>query len=159
MYKRQPLRTLLGENGLNCSDAELVKQSLIAWRTHLKSRGDYRPDRRLPDETHLSHAKILMAALTNFKAERIRNELTFKAKLFYKHDRFSAMYKSYYVPADTCSPYELMSKVDLDRDILYRLRCAPLMHSTVCSWKTLQDTSLANIGLGRQFKNLQESSL
>jgi hypothetical protein len=36
------------------------------------------------------------------------------------------MYKTYHVPADTCTPYELMSKVDSDRDILYRLRCAPL---------------------------------
>ena len=36
------------------------------------------------------------------------------------------MYKSYHVPADSCTPYELMSKVDKDRSILLRLRCAPL---------------------------------
>ena len=28
------LKTLLGEDGLHCSDDELVKQSLIAWRHH-----------------------------------------------------------------------------------------------------------------------------
>jgi hypothetical protein len=124
--KPPPLKTLLGEVGLHCSDAELRKQSLIAWRNHLKSHGEYKSDRVLPSENHLTHAKILMAALSNFKHERIKNELTPRAKLFYKHDRYSIMYRSYHVPADTCSPYELMSKVDKDRDILYRLRCAPL---------------------------------
>jgi hypothetical protein len=124
--KRPPLKTLLGADGLNASDQDLIKQSLIAWRTHLKSRGDYKPDMCLPRETHLKHAKILMAALSNFKYERVRNGLTYKAVLFYKHDRYSDLYKSYHVPEETCSPYELMSKVDQDRGILYRLRCAPL---------------------------------
>ena len=36
------------------------------------------------------------------------------------------MYKSYHVPEESCSPYELMSKVDKDRDILYKFRCTPL---------------------------------
>jgi hypothetical protein len=36
------------------------------------------------------------------------------------------MYTSYHVPANSCTPYELMSKVDKDRSILLRLRCAPL---------------------------------
>ena len=71
-----PLKTLLGEDGLNCSDAELVKQSLIAWRHHLRSHGEYKPDRRLPNETHLTHAKILMAALLSFKVERTRNQFS-----------------------------------------------------------------------------------
>jgi hypothetical protein len=124
--KPPPLKTLLGENGLHCSDAQLRKQSLIAWRNHLKSQGEYKPDRRLPSETHLKHIKILMAALSNFRHERIRNDLKPRAKLFYTHDQYSFMYMSYHVPADTCSPYELMSKVDKDRDILYRLRCVPL---------------------------------
>ena len=33
-----PLKTLLGKDGLNCSDGELVRQSLIAWRHHLRSQ-------------------------------------------------------------------------------------------------------------------------
>ncbi len=36
------------------------------------------------------------------------------------------MYTSYHVPANSCMPYELMNKVDLDRSILLRLRCTPL---------------------------------
>jgi hypothetical protein len=67
-----------------------------------------------------------MSALSSFKFQRIKNQLTNRAKLFYKHDQHAMLYSSYYVPAESCSPYELMSKVDLDRDILYRLRCAPL---------------------------------
>jgi hypothetical protein len=121
-----PLTTLLGKNGLNCSDEELMKQSLIAWRHHLKCHGECKPDRYLPNETSLTHAKILMSALSSFKEQRIKNQFTHRARLFYKHDQYSVMYKSYHVPADTCTPYELMSKVDSNRDILYRLRCALL---------------------------------
>jgi hypothetical protein len=124
--KPAPLKTLLGKDGLNCSDDELRKQSLIAWRHHLRNQKQYRPDKLLPRETHEAHAKILMSALSNFKDERIRNQFTNRAKLSYKHDRYSMMYTSYHVPVASCSPYELMSKVDLDRDILYHVRCAPL---------------------------------
>ena len=67
-----------------------------------------------------------MSALSDFKNERVKCSMTNRAKLFFKHPRYSMMYKSYDVPEDSCSPYELMSKVDKDRDILYRLRCAPL---------------------------------
>jgi hypothetical protein len=67
-----------------------------------------------------------MSALTSFKRERQKNQFTYKAKLFFKHEGYSMMYKSYHVPADSCSPYDLMSKVDKDRSILLRLRCAPL---------------------------------
>jgi hypothetical protein len=67
-----------------------------------------------------------MSALSDFKHERVKNQLSHRAKLFFKHPRYSMMYKSYDVPEDSCSPYELMSKVDKDRDILYRFRCAPL---------------------------------
>ncbi len=154
-----PLKTLLGEDGLNCSDAELVKQSLIAWRQHLRSHGEYKPDGRFPNDTHLTHAKILMAALSNFKVERTRNQLTPRAKLFYKHDRYSVMYKSYHVPADTWSPYELMSKVDSDRDILYRLRCAPLNAFYSMLMEDTPGYVPSNIGLNHQFKNRQELSL
>jgi hypothetical protein len=110
-----PLTTLLGKDGLNCSDEELVKQSLIAWRHHLKSRSEYKPDRILPYETHQKHARILMSALSNFKEQRIKNQFTHRAKLLHKHDQYSIMYMAYHVPANTCTPYELMSKVDLDR--------------------------------------------
>jgi hypothetical protein len=117
------LKTLLEKDGLNCSDADLVKQSLVAWRH--RSHGEYKPDRFLPSTVQLTHAKILMSALTKFKEQRIRNQFSHRAKLYYKHDQYSVMYKTYHVSADTCSPYELMSKVDSDRDILYRFRCAP----------------------------------
>jgi hypothetical protein len=120
------LKTLLGKDGLNCSDEELVRQSLIAWRHHLKCHNQYKPDKLLPAATHEAHVKILMSALSSFKRERVTNQFTHRAKLFYKHDQYSIMYASYHVPANTCTPYELMSKADLDRDILYRLRCAPL---------------------------------
>jgi hypothetical protein len=49
-----------------------------------------------------------------------------KAKLFFKHEGYSMMYTSYHVPANSCTPYELMRKVDKDRNVLLRLRCAPL---------------------------------
>ena len=125
-YAPAPLTTLLGKDGLNCCDDELRKQSLIAWKHHLKNHGRYRPDKTLPRETHEVHARILMSALSDFKSERVKNQLSHRAKLFYKHPRYSTMYKSYYVPEESCSPYELMSKVEMDRDILYRFRCAPL---------------------------------
>ena len=67
-----------------------------------------------------------MSALSDFKNERLKCSFTNRAKLFYKHPRYALMYKSYDVPEDSCSPWELMSKVDKDRDILYRVRCAPL---------------------------------
>jgi hypothetical protein len=62
----------------------------------------------------------------SFKRERQQGQFTQKAKLFFKHEGYSMMYKSYNVPANSCTPYELMSKVDKDRGILLRLRCAPL---------------------------------
>ena len=99
---------------------------MIAWRHHLRSQNAYKPDKLLPIETHETHVKILMSALTNFKKERQQNKLAYKAKLFFKHDGYSMMYKSYNVPANACTPYELMSKVDQDRNILLRFRCAPL---------------------------------
>ena len=77
-------------------------------------------------KTREAHVKILMAALSNFKKERVNCSLTKKAAIFFKHPRYSTMYKGYDVPEMTCTPYELMSKVDLDRDILFRFRCAPL---------------------------------
>jgi hypothetical protein len=67
-----------------------------------------------------------MAALSDFKNERIKCQLSYRAKLFSKHPRYSMMYKHYHVPEESCSPYKLMSKVDKDRDVLYRIRCAPL---------------------------------
>jgi hypothetical protein len=121
-----PLKTLLGANGLNCSDDELVKQSLIAWRHHLTCQNEYKPDKLLARQTHEAHVKILMSALTSFKRERQQNQFSHKAKLFFKHEGYSMMYTSYNVPANSCTPYELMSKVDKDRSILLRLRCAPL---------------------------------
>ena len=124
--KEIPLKTLLGESGLNCSDDELVKQSLIAWRHHLRCQNIYKPDKLLARQTHEAHVKILMSALTSFKRERQQGQFTHKAKLFFKHEGYSMMYKSYNVPANSCTPYELMSKVDKDRSILLRLRCAPL---------------------------------
>ncbi len=90
--KPAPRVTLLGKDGLNCSDDELRKQSLIAWRHLLKSRDEYRPDRLLPQETHEAHVKILMAALSDFKNERVRNQLKPRAKLFFKHDRYSMLF-------------------------------------------------------------------
>ena len=56
-----PLKTLLGKDGLNCSDEELVKQSLTAWRHHLRCHRQYKPDKLLPHETHQAHARILMS--------------------------------------------------------------------------------------------------
>jgi hypothetical protein len=111
-----PLKSLLGANGLNCSDDELVKQSLIAWRHHMRCQNNYKPDKMLPKETQQAHVKILMSALTSFKRERQHNQFTYRAKLFFKHkhEGYSMMYKSYSVPANSCSPFELMSKVDKD---------------------------------------------
>ena len=124
--KPAPLKSLLGEQGLKGSDDDLREQSLIAWRHHLRSQGRYRPDKALPIETSEAHVKILMAALSNFKKERVNCSLSKKAAISFKHPRYSTLYKSYDVPEMTCTPYELMSKVDKDRDILFRLRCAPL---------------------------------
>ncbi len=118
-----PLKTLLGEGGLHDSDKELVKQSLIAWRHHLSCQNKYKPDKILPIETYKAHVRILMSALSNFNDQRVKNRFTKKAKLLYKHDQYTMMYTAYHVPVNACFPYELMSKVDGDRDILYRLRC------------------------------------
>jgi hypothetical protein len=124
--KPAPLMSLLGEQGLQCSDDDLRRQSLIAWRHHLRSQGRYRPDKALPRQTQEAHVKILMAALSSFKKERVSCSFTKRATIFYKHPQYAMLYKSYDVPEATCAPFELMSKVDLDRDILFRLRCAPL---------------------------------
>ena len=96
-----PLMTLLGKEGLNCSDDELRTQSLVAWRHHLRNHGRYRPDKALPRETHEAHVKILMSALTDFKNERVKNQFSHQAKLFFKHPRYSIMYKSYHVPEES----------------------------------------------------------
>jgi hypothetical protein len=64
---QSPLKTLLGKDGLNCSDEELARQSLIAWRHHLRCHDEYKPDKLLPAETHEAHVKILMSALSSFK--------------------------------------------------------------------------------------------
>ena len=69
---------------------------------------------------------LVCEARENFKKERINCSLTKRATIFFKHPLYSTLYKSYDVPENTCAPYELMSKVDLDRDILFRVRCAPL---------------------------------
>ena len=116
--KPAPLKSLLGEQGLKSSDDDLREQSLIAWRYHLRSQGRYRPDKVLPKETREAHVKILMAALSNFKKERVNCSLTKKAAIFFKHPRYSTLYKSYDVPEMTCTPYELMSKVDMDKDLI-----------------------------------------
>jgi hypothetical protein len=143
-----PLTTLLGKDGLKCSDDELRTQSLVAWRHHLRTHGRYRPDKALPRQTHEAHAKILMSALSNFKNERIKCQLSRRAKLFFKHPQYSMMYKSYHVPEESCSPYELMSKVDKDRDII-DTDVRPSVTSIACSWKTRQDISRALIGPSR----------
>ena len=59
-------------------------------------------------------------------SERVKCQLSHRAKLFFRHPRYAMMYKSYHVPEESCSPYELMSKVDKDRSVLYKFRCTPL---------------------------------
>jgi hypothetical protein len=75
-----PLKTLLGKDGLHCSDQELINQSLIAWRHHLRCQDNCKPDKMLPIELHEAHVRILMSALSSFKGERIRNNLVGRAK-------------------------------------------------------------------------------
>ncbi len=41
-----------------------------------------------------------MSALSNVKEQRIKNQFTHRARLFYKHDQYSMMYTAYHVPAE-----------------------------------------------------------
>ncbi len=49
------------------SDYEVEKMAIGAWRYHLRKRGEYLPDRRLPDQVQVDHVRILSAALRDYK--------------------------------------------------------------------------------------------
>ena len=65
-----PLTTLLGKDGLKCSDDELRAQSLVAWRHHLRSqlKGDI-------DQTKLCPGKLTKPTL-RYSCRRCRTSRT-----------------------------------------------------------------------------------
>ncbi len=52
------------------SDDQLGTLSLEAWRSHLRNKHDYLPDRRISPTVYLDHIKVFGATLTDFKRQR-----------------------------------------------------------------------------------------
>ncbi len=62
--------------GSSFSDHEVEKMAIGAWKYHLRKRGEYLPDRLLPDHVHLDHVRILSAALRDYKRLRIDTNMS-----------------------------------------------------------------------------------
>jgi hypothetical protein len=61
--------------GSTHTDFEVVKMAVFAWRHRLRKNQEYLSDRRLPDQVHLDHVKILAAALRDFKCRRLEKNM------------------------------------------------------------------------------------
>jgi hypothetical protein len=109
------------------SDEELGIMASEAWRSHLRNMHDYLPDRKIPPATHLDHVKVLNAAITDYKRQWSNLGLYGKGLLDYKHDQYALICRKYNIPAETCSPKELMDAVERkDMNVVYRKRCIPI---------------------------------
>jgi hypothetical protein len=78
--------------GPSFSDHEVEKMALSAWRYQLRKRAEYLPDRRLPDQVHLDHVKILGAALRDLKNLRIEANMSWIECLKYQHKNYDTGY-------------------------------------------------------------------
>jgi hypothetical protein len=99
---------------------------LSAWRYQLRKRREYLPDRRLPDQVHLDHVKILGAALRDFKKLRIEANMSWIECLKFQHETYDMLGQRYGIPHDTCGARQLMDKAMDDSSILLRKRCVPV---------------------------------
>jgi hypothetical protein len=101
--------------------------ALEAWRSHLRKKHEYLPDRDIASSVHLDHLKVLSSALTDFKRQRTALNLWGESAISYKHKRYSVICQKYRIPAEICTPKELMRSVERkDMNILYRKRCCQL---------------------------------
>jgi hypothetical protein len=101
--------------------------SLEAWRSHLRKQHDYLPDRDIPKSVHLDHIKIISSAITDFKRQRTALNLWGESAVAFKHERYSQICQKYHIPAEVCSPKELMRSVERkEMNTLYRKRCCQL---------------------------------
>jgi hypothetical protein len=109
------------------SDGQLGVMALEAWRSHLRKKHEYLPDRDIASSVHLDHLKVLSSALTDFKRQRTALNLWGEGAVAYKHERYSVICQKYRIPAEGCTPKELMRSVERkDMNILYRKRCCQL---------------------------------
>jgi hypothetical protein len=109
------------------SDGQLVAMSLEAWRSHLRKQHDYLPDRDIPKPVHLDHIKIISSAITDFKRQRTALNLWGESAVAYKHERYFQICQKYHIPAEVCTPKELMRSVERkEMNVLYRKRCCQL---------------------------------
>jgi hypothetical protein len=112
--------------GSSFSDHEVERMALNAWRYQLRKKAEYLPDRRLPDQVHLDHVKILGAALRDFKKLRIDTNMSWVECLKFQHEGYDMLGQRYGIPRDTCSARQLMDKAMDDASILLRKRCVPV---------------------------------
>jgi hypothetical protein len=109
------------------SDGQLGVMALKAWRSHLRKMHEYLPDRDIAKSVHLDHLKVLSSALTDFKKQRTALNLWGESAVAYKHERYGFICQKYHIPAEVCSPKELMRSVEQkDMKVLYRKRCCQL---------------------------------
>jgi hypothetical protein len=109
------------------SDGQLGVMALEAWRSHLRKMHEYLPDRDIAKSVHLDHLKVLSSALTDFKKQRTALNLWGESAVAYKHERYALICQKYHIPAEVCSPKELMRSVERkEMNILYRKRCCQL---------------------------------
>jgi hypothetical protein len=109
------------------SDGKLGVMALEAWRIHLRKMHEYLPDRDIAKSVHLDHLKVLSSALTDFKKQRTALNLWGESAVAYKHERYGLTCQKYHIPAEFCSPKELMRSVERkEMNILYRKRCCQL---------------------------------
>jgi hypothetical protein len=101
--------------------------ALEAWRSHLRDKYDYLPDRALPKEVHLDHIKTISSAITDYKRQRTALNLWGESAVAYKHERYAQMCIKYHIPAEICTPKELMRSVEQrEMNTLYRKRCCQI---------------------------------
>ena len=109
------------------SDGQLSAMSLEAWRSHLRKMHEYLPDRDIPKSVHLDHIKILSAAITDYKRQRTTLNLWGESAVAFKHERYAQMGVKYHIPAEVCTPKELMRSVEQrEMNTLYRKRCCQI---------------------------------
>jgi hypothetical protein len=109
------------------SDGQLTTMALEAWRSHLRDKYEYLPDRALPKEVHLDHIKIISSAITDFKRQRTALNLWGEGAVAFKHERYFQICQKYHIPSEVCTPKELMRSVEQkEMNILYRKRCCQL---------------------------------
>ncbi len=60
---------------------------------------------------HLTKIRVLQAALSNIKRDKIASQLRGKALVEFRHDDYRHLRKSYGIPEDTCTPKQLYERM------------------------------------------------